>query len=121
MATNVTITGSNPSLVTGTIGANGTLSEEYDLESYTLLGLLGDNLTNGTLTFWTAHQSLANGGVYRQVLDNTGTAKSIGPVSGNIAVSSDVMTQILSAYRYVRVLASSAQANSPTLRFIIKG
>jgi hypothetical protein len=108
-------------MAVGTIGANGTLSEEFDLESYTLIGLMADNLSLGTLDFWVAHQSLANGGVYRKIVDNNGTAKTIGPVSGNIAVSVDVMTQIMSAYRYVRIgTGSAAQANTPTLRWIIK-
>ncbi len=122
MSTNVRLIGSNPSMVTGTIAANGTLSEEFDLEGYTLVGLLADNLTLGTLNFWVAHQSLANGGIYRQVLDQFGNAKVIGPVSGNIAVSSDALTQILAAYRYVRVgTGSTGQTNGPTLRFILKG
>ncbi len=119
--TGVEINGSVPSMVIGTIGTNGTLSEEFDLGPYTFPMLLIDNATLGTLTFLVSDKPLAPGvNTYRQVLDNTGTAKSVGPISGNVAVASDYIMQTIGPARYVRLLMSSAQANGPRCCFVVK-
>jgi hypothetical protein len=117
---NVAIIGSNPSFVNGTMGTNGTLSEEFDLGMYTQIGLMADNLTNGTLNFLVADQLQANGGTYRLLRDNAGAAVAYGPLSGNVALKESDM-RILAPYRYVRLLASIAQANGPTFKFVVKG
>lgn len=108
------------SQVIGTIGTNGTLSEELDLTGYSMPMLLMDNLTLGTLTFLVSDQPLSKGNTYRQVLDNTGTAKSVGPISGNVAISCDYIIQTIGPARYVRLLMSSAQANGPRCCFVVK-
>ena len=78
MSNNVMIIGSNPSLVVGTIGTNGTLSEEFDLSSYNSIGLLVDNASNGTLNFLVASQPININGTlnntYRLLRDTTGAA-----------------------------------------------
>lgn len=115
------IAGLRQSQVIGTIGTNGTLSEEFDLTGYGMPMLLLDNLTLGTLTFLVSDKPLAPGvNTYRQVLDNTGTAKSVGPISGNVAIACDYIIQTIGPARYVRLLMSSAQANGPRCCFVVK-
>lgn len=119
---NVTINSSVPSLVTGTFGASGTLSEEFDLTGYTIAGLLVDGAANGTLNFWVASKSLADGGTYRALVDSTGAAAAVTLPSGNIGYTATTIVNIIAPYRYVRLVASVAQGSSPvtTAKWIVK-
>jgi hypothetical protein len=117
---NVMIAGSNASLVVGTIATNGTLSEEFDLSNYTMLGLLVDNATNGTLNFWVAPKALADGGVYRPVYNADGTTYAATLKTGDNALSSVTVMNAIAPYRYVRLVTSVAQVNGPTCRFVVK-
>jgi hypothetical protein len=121
--TNVMIVGSNPSLVIGTIGTNGTLSEEFDLASYNSLGLLSDSASNGTLNFWVSNQPIVPGTLtnnYRLLRDNAGVAYALTLPSGSSAFkASDIA--VIAPYRYVRIGTSVAQANAPTFTFVVKG
>ena len=114
------INGSVYSQVVGTIGTNGTLSEECDLTGYTLGGLTIDNASNGTLTFWVSHQPLSSGNTYRPVYNSDGTQYSVTLPSGNVAFSASVIVNAIAPYRYVRLVTSVAQASAPTCRWIVK-
>lgn len=121
---NVMIAGSNPSLVIGTVGANGTLSEQIDLASYNSIGLLADNASNGTLNFWVAYQPYVPGTLsdtYRLLRDNAGVAYALTLPTGSTAYkASDIA--VLAPYRYVRIgTVATAQANSTTFTFVVKG
>ena len=122
---NVMIAGMNTSWAQGTIGANGTASEIFDLGTYSLMGLVCDNLTNGTMSFQVASYNPAapatdaNIGTLRTLLNWDGSTYSSGAVSGNVAFTLDAI-RVLAPYRYVRVIMSIAQANTPTIRFILK-
>lgn len=118
--TNVMIAGVNSDTRIGTIGASGTLSEEFDLGNWSMLGLMMRNATVGTLTFWVSEQSIANGGTPRQVYNSDGTVYSITLPTGNSAFSASVVVNAIAPYRYVRVGTSTAQTNSPTVQFIVK-
>ena len=133
MAQNVQVLGSVPSLVRGTIGTNGTASEIFDLGGYTILGLLGDNLSTGTLNFEVAHAdpfnapasvqpwgTLGSQGTLRLLRNLDATVVATGSLSGNIALSENAM-HVLAPYRYVRIVASASQANAPAFTFIVKG
>jgi len=124
MSNNVAIIGSNPSLVVGTIGTNGTLSEEFDLGMYTQIGLLSDNASNGTLNFLVASQPININGTlnntYRLLRDTTGAAVAYTLPAGSSAFKESDM-RILAPYRFVRLLASVAQASAPTFTFVVKG
>lgn len=121
MSENVVIIGSNTSLVSGTIGTNGTLSEEFDLSMYSLAGLMIDNASNGTLNFWVANAKQADGGTYRPVYNSDGTAYGVTLPSGNVSFSATVVVNAIAPYRFVRLVTSVAQANAPTARFIMRG
>lgn len=120
---NVTITGSNPSLVQGTIGTNGTLSEIFDLAGYNSIGLLVDNASNGTLNFLVSYQTISPGTLvdaFRLLRDTTGAAVAYTLPAGNTAFkASDIA--VIAPYRYVRILTGQAQANAPTFTFVVKG
>lgn len=117
---NVMIEGSNPSIVKGTIGTNGTLSEELDLAGYNSIGLMIDNASNGTLNFWVSYQSYTQGDVYRLLRDTAGAAVAYTLPSGNVAFKeSDI--RVIAPYRYVKLGTTVAQANAPEVRFIVKG
>jgi hypothetical protein len=132
MAQNVVIVGSNTSLVRGTIGTNGTASEIFDLAGNTLLGLLGDNLSTGTFNFEVAHNDPFNAppsvqpwgtlgaqGTLRLLRNLDATVVATGSLTDNIALTENAM-HVLAPYRYVRIVASAAQANAPTFTFITK-
>ncbi len=128
--TNVMIVGSNPSLIIGTFGASGTLSEQFDLSSYNTFGLLTDNANNGTLNIWVSNQLAAvpsGGGTladnYRLLRDNVGAAYALTMVAGSGAFkASDIA--VIAPYRYVRFGTATAQASSgtpTTLTLVVKG
>ena len=115
----VEINGSVPSLVIGTIGTNGTLSEEFDLTGYTLVGMLSDNATNGTLNFLVADRPLSKGNTYRPVRDNVGVAVPLTLPSGSSAFrESDI--KVIAPYRFVRIFTTAAQSSAPTFTFVVK-
>jgi hypothetical protein len=116
----IEINGSVPDLVQGTIGTNGTLSEEADLTGYTFAGLEIDNATNGTLTFWVSHQKLSLGNTYRPVYNSDGTQYSLTLPTGNVAFSASTIVNVIAPYRYVRLVTSVAQSSAPTFRWVVK-
>lgn len=118
--TNVMIQGYNSSIVQGTVGTNGTLSEEFNLENYTIFGLLADNASNGTLNFLVANQSLSTGtNSYRLLRDSAGAAVAYTLPAGNTAFKeSDIA--VIKPYRFVRLLTSIGQASTPTFTFVVK-
>lgn len=128
--TNVVIVGSNPSLIVGTVGASGTLTEQFDLSMYNSFGLLSDNANIGTLNFWVSNQlaavpsgagTLADN--YRLLRDNVGAAYALTVPAGNGAFkASDIA--VIAPYRFVRIGMSTAQASSgnpTTFTFVVKG
>lgn len=117
---NVMIEGFNPSFVIGTIGASGTLSEEFDLSTFSDIGLLSDNASNGTLNFLVAAQPIkVSGDTYRLLRDSAGSPVALTLPTGSSAFRESDM-RVLSPYRYVRLLASIAQSNTPTFTFVVK-
>lgn len=119
---NVMIAGSNDSQVNGTFGASGTLSEQFDLSSYTLAGLQLDAASNGTLTFLVAQNPFVPGTLannYRPVYNSDGSLYSLTIPSGSVAFSAAVIVSAIAPYRYVRLLSSVAQS-SVAARFIVK-
>lgn len=128
---NVVIVGSNPSLIVGTVGASGTLSEQFDLSMYNSFGLLVDNANLGTLNFWVSNQLAAvpsGAGTlqdnYRLLRDNAGAAYAIAMPAGNNAFkASDIA--VIAPYRFVRIGTVGAQSNSATapttFTFVVKG
>jgi hypothetical protein len=130
--TNVMIIGSNPSLIIGTIGAQGTLSEQLDLASYNSFGLLTDNAVNGTINIWVSNQlaavpsgagTLADN--YRLLRDNVGAAYALTLPTGSSAFkASDIA--VIAPYRFVRFSTSVGQANgtgasATTFTLVVKG
>lgn len=130
---NVVIVGSNPSLIVGTFGAQGTLSEQFDLSMYNSFGLLSDNANNGTLNIWVSNQlaavpsgagTLADN--YRLLRDNAGVAYALTLPAGSSAFkASDIA--VIAPYRFVRFgTGGVAQANgtgvsATTLTLMVKG
>ncbi len=129
---NVVIVGSNPSLIVGTVGASGTLSEQMDLSMYNSFGLLTDNANNGTLNIWVSNQlaaipsgagTLADN--YRLLRDNAGVAYALTLPAGNSAFkASDIA--VIAPYRFVRfgtgAVTQSSSASAPTtFTLVVKG
>lgn len=124
---NVMIIGSNPSLVIGTVGAQGTLSEQFDLASYNSLGLLSDAASNGTLNFWVSNQQYIPGTQadnYRLLRASDGSAYALTLPAGSSAFKAADIA-VIAPYRFVRLGTSVAQANSTTapttFTFVVKG
>ena len=98
-------------LIPGTINAGGTLSSELDIGSFSLFGLDVLSMLNSKLSFMGSALSDAEGGVYKDIKDEIGNTRSIGPSGTSLAVSSDKITQIISGWRYVRLKSAAAQTN----------
>ncbi len=120
---NVMVAGYNASLVVGTIATNGTLSEMFDLSNYSQLALLSDNASNGTLNFMVAGSPLYINGTlndtFRLLRDTAGAAIAYTLPNGSGAFRTTDLA-ILASYRYVRLLTSVSQANTPTFTFVTK-
>lgn len=124
MSSDGMIKGSNDSRYIGTVAANGTLSEPFDLTGFTLAGLMLDNATAGTLSFLVSpvpHQingTLTN--QYHPVLNKDGSLYQIGVPAASVAYSAEAIVAAIAPYRYARVLFTTAQVNGPTLQFLLK-
>jgi hypothetical protein len=105
--------------VTGTILAGGTLSSEFNLMGYNLVGIqaLGTSI-NGTLGFMVSDKPDASSGVYRTLYNAVGVAVAVTAPSGQFSLSSDALTP-LKGYQYIRV-SSSAQTNGLALNLTLK-
>lgn len=114
--------------VYGTILPNGTLSTEFDIQGYSLIGLqVLDSSVNGTLGFMVSDKtdtpalitpSGGAAGVYRVLYNNVGVPVSVTAPSGQFAISSDALTP-LKGYQFIRV-SSSAQTNGVSLMLSLK-
>jgi hypothetical protein len=105
--------------IIGTINAAGTLSSEFNIQGYPLLGLIAlSNSVNGTLGFMVSDKPDAQGGVYRVLYNNAGAAIAITAPSGQFAISSEYLLP-LAGYQYVRV-SSSAQTTGLSLTLTLK-
>lgn len=125
---NVTITGSNFSLVQGTIGTNGTLSEQFNLAGYNSIGLLLDaapngTLNNGTLNFLVSYQPYQPGTLadaYRLLRDSSGAAVAYTIPAVNATAYKEIDIRVIAPYTYVRLLSTVTQA-AVTATFVVKG
>jgi len=111
----VEIAGVRSGLVQGTMTAAGTLTGEIDLSNWSVAGLISDaNLINSTLTFQVSPFSdldTVNAARYVDVKKDDGSNLAVGPVSGAMAVRSDLVVQALAGYRYVKIKTAVAQTN----------
>ena len=115
------VSGYYQNFISGTITANGTLSQEYDLGEHAhAIGLYASGLSTGTLEFLVALQPLALGGTYTNLRKLDATKVVTGSVSGTVAFGGDALAPI-APYRYVQIIASASQTNGPTLTFVVKG
>jgi hypothetical protein len=105
--------------VVGTILAAGTLSSEFNLQGYSLLGLQATSSSvNGTLGFMVSDKPDANGGVYRTLYNAVGVPVAVTAPSGQWGISSDALTP-LKGYQYIRV-SSTAQTTGLALKLSLK-
>lgn len=117
------IAGFNTSLIIGTTGVNGTNSELFDLNGYSLLGMSIDNMSSGTINFDVASYDPRAGnnpiGTLRALRNLDGTVAATGTLSGNIALTADAL-RILAPYRYVVLQFSAQQANNAQIKWNVK-
>lgn len=103
----------------GTILAAGTLSSEFNLQGYGLLGLQATSSSvNGTLGFMVSDKPDALGGVYRTLYGAAGVPVTVTAPSGQWGISSDALTP-LKGYQYIRV-SSTAQTLGLSLMLSLK-
>lgn len=103
----------------GTILAAGTLSSEFNIAGYGILGLQATTSSvNGTLGFMVSNKGDADGGVYRPLYNNLGVAISATAPSGQFAISGDALAA-LRPYQFIRV-SSTAQTNGLALILTVK-
>ncbi len=109
----------------GTILAGGTLSSEFNVQGYSLLGLIAlSNSVLGTLGFAVSdlpdvpYQPGKPTGVYRTLVGANGTPVAIGPVSGQFGLSSEALLPV-KGYHYIRI-STTAQTNGAALALILK-
>lgn len=129
MAHNVMIDGHYPSYAIGTIPAAGTLSQELDLSSWSMVGLIATNIdgeagtgfVTGTLGFYVSPYSQNDDRFtdYVPVKDTSNAAVAM-TVSGRQALKGTDL-EFLAPYRYVKLSMSTAQTNGVKLMFILKG
>lgn len=123
MGINVNSVGGNTSLIIGTTGVNGTNSELFDMQGYELYGLSIDNMSSGTIEFNVASYDPTPGGnpigTLRTLRNLDGTVVATGTMSGNIALTLDAL-RVLAPYRYIKLMFSAAQANNPSIKWIVK-
>lgn len=119
MATNVMLMGSNNQQIIGTMGASGTLSEEFDLSGFTQIGLLTDGAANGTLNFLVSVVAGTINDSYRLLRDNAGVAVAVTVPTGRGAFRESDM-RVLAPYRFVRLLSTVAQTGF-SATFVLKG
>ena len=102
-----------PALIQGTMAAGGTLTTEIDIGGFEAFGLITDgNLVNSTLSFQVSAFPDGNANAfYTDLKDETGTAVTLGPTGTRIAVKSDILTQYLIGYRYVKIKSAATQTN----------
>lgn len=123
MATNVMIAGAYNSFVVGTIPAGGTLSQEYDLSTWEQFGMHITNWAIGSLAFMASPTSVRDPNVaanYSLIRGLDGVGISTGVLGNGVNVLSGAALSFLAPFRYVRFLASTAQANAPTITMIVK-
>jgi hypothetical protein len=116
---NVYISELTPNMFTGTIPASGTLSQEFDIGSYSQFGLIYSGATNGTMSFQVSAKRDADGGTYQPLNLAAGTPVIAGPTAGSGAVSS-VVLQALAGYRFLKIGMSTTQAGIVTLNITAK-
>lgn len=117
---NVMIEGSNNNQFIGTMGANGTLSEEFDLSGFTQIGLLTDGAANGTLSILVAATSILSTGTntYRLLRDSVGASYALTVPTGSGAFKESDL-RVIAPYRYVRLLSSVNQTGF-SAAFVVK-
>ncbi len=111
--------------ITGTILAGGTLSSEFFVQGYSLMGLMAmSNSLLGTLGFMVSNlPDVPNipgtpTGVYRTLIGSNGAAVAVAVPSGQWAMSSEAMTPV-KGYQYIRI-SSTAQTNGLALVLTLK-
>ncbi len=111
--------------VQGTILPNGTLSSQFDVQGYSLMGLQSlSNSVNGTLGFMvstegdTPNPPGSASTPYRTLYNGAGVPYTITAPSGQFAISSDALTP-LKGYQFIRV-SSTAQTNGLSLVLTLK-
>lgn len=129
MATNVMVSGHYPSYAIGTIPAAGTLSQEFDLSSWTKAGLISTNIpgeagtgfVTGTLGFYVSPYSENDPRFtdYVPVKDTANAAVAM-TVSGRQGFKGTDL-EFLAPYRYVKLSMSTSQTDGVQLMFILKG
>lgn len=123
MATNVMISGSYSNYAVGTMDANAVQSNEIDLGASKAIGLVIQNLTSGTLEFLVSPYSdsdTRNTSVYTNARTLAAAKIVTGALpTGTSALGGDGLT-FLAPFRYVKILASTGQANAPTFTFVMK-
>ncbi len=103
----------------GTILATGTLSSEFNIQGYSLLGVMAlSNSVLGTLGFMVSDKADVNSGVYRSLVGSNGAAVAVGPVSGQFGLSSEALLP-LKGYQFIRV-STTAQTTGLSLALILK-
>jgi hypothetical protein len=103
----------------GTILATGTLSSEFNVQGYSLLGLqFLSSSVNGTLGFMVSDKDDAHSGVYRPLYAANGAPVAITVNSGQGAISSDALTP-LKGYQFIRV-SSTAQTLGASIMLSLK-
>lgn len=119
MATNMMKAGSYTSFVVGTIPAGGTLSQEFDLATWSQVGMLITNFASGSLSFLASDKPDRLGSHYTLIRALDGSALSTGALAGTVALSGAALS-FLAPFRYVKFLASTTQPNAPTISLIVK-
>lgn len=116
---NVSVSEHQSNVYRGTIPANGTLSQEFDLYGIREIGAIYSGTTNGTLSFQVAADRDADGGTYVDLLASNGTPVTFGPTGTSGAISGTVL-EALRPYRFVKIKMGNTQAGVVTFQLPTK-
>lgn len=112
--------GGEPAIISGKVVSGGIISEQFDLQAYTQLGLIIPTITSGPITFMVAATSgLTSGTGAVDLKDSSGLAYSIPAATGNFAVADTTLKEALAPWRYARIIVV-AQVDGRHFKFVTK-
>ena len=103
-------------LISGSVLSGLAASEQFDLKEWTIAGLLVPTLNSGAVSF---QVSPVSGGTFLDLKQSDGTLFSVPVTSGNCAICDSAFRDILSPWRYVKIIVS-AQVDGRTFKFVMK-
>lgn len=107
-------------VISGLVASGGIISQQFDLDRYTHIGLVIPTITSSTITFMVAATSgLTSGTGAIDLKNSSGVTLSIPAATGNFAIADVTLKEALAPWRYVRIIVD-AQVDGRHFKFVTK-